>query len=148
MLSTAQRLQPRTAEVASKVMDGEAIIINLANGVYYSLADAGGFIWEQITSARTVEETAVAVAARYDVSRERALDDVLHLVEELITEGLVAPFDEGAPVTAEAPIANGVRIPYITATLHIYRDMGDLLALDPPTPGLDTPWQDPETLGP
>ena len=35
--------------------------------------------------------------------------------------------------------ANGFR------RMNIYRDMGDLLALDPPTPGLgDTPWKDPE----
>ena len=34
---------------------------------------------------------------------------------------------------------------YAAPQLNVYRDMGDLLALDPPTPGLElTPWQDTE----
>ena len=36
-------------------------------------------------------------------------------------------------------------LPYEAPTLNIYRDMGDLLALDPPMPGLaDMAWKDPE----
>jgi hypothetical protein len=37
------------------------------------------------------------------------------------------------------------KLPYELPKLNIYRDMGDLLALDPPVPGLgDTPWKEPE----
>ena len=67
MLSPSQRLQPRSADIASKVMDGEAIIINLANGVYYSLDKAGGLAWEQIMAMRPVTAIVAAVTARYDV---------------------------------------------------------------------------------
>ena len=35
-------------------------------------------------------------------------------------------------------------LPYETPSLNIYRDMGDLLALDPPMQGMaETPWQKP-----
>ena len=42
---TDTHLVPNVAEVAAKVMDGEAILINLANGMYYSMDGAGGFLW-------------------------------------------------------------------------------------------------------
>ncbi len=52
MLTLNDRLRPREEEVASKVIDGEAIIINLANGVYYSMDKVGALVWE-CTPGRT-----------------------------------------------------------------------------------------------
>jgi hypothetical protein len=148
MLTATARLQPRSADIASKVMDGEAIIINLANGIYYSLDKAGGLVWEQVAAKRTVAETVAAVASRYDVSPARAQSDVERLLAELIEENLVEPCD-GEPASPHAAPAPTPRLlAYEPPTLAIYRDMGDLLALDPPTPGLDSPWQDAEEARP
>lgn len=144
MLTATQRVQPRSADIASKVMDGEAIIINLSNGVYYSLDKVGGFIWEQITATRSVAETVAAVSARYDVSHERARGDVERLIAELLREDVIEPLDGPSVSIFGAPAAPATRLPYEPPALNIYRDMGDLLALDPPTPGLDSPWQDAE----
>lgn len=144
MRTATQRLQPRSADIASKVMDGEAIIINLSNGVYYSLDKVGGFIWEQITATRSVAETVAAVSARYDVFHERARGDVERLIAELLREDVIEPFDGPSTSMPGPPAAPATRLPYEPPTLNIYRDMGDLLALDPPTPGLDSPWQDAE----
>jgi hypothetical protein len=144
MSTPTERLQPRRTDVAAKVMDGEAIIINMANGVYYSLDKAGGVVWEQIAATRTVSEIVSAVAARYDVSPERARGDVDRLLGELRQEALIEPFDGEAPASAAHMAIPTARLQYEPPALNIYRDMGDLLALDPPTPGLDSPWQDPE----
>jgi hypothetical protein len=144
MLTATQRLQPRSADIASKVMDGEAIIINLSNGVYYSLDKVGGFIWEQITATRSVAETVAAVSAHYDVSHERARGDVERLIAELLREDVIEPVDGLSASISGAPSVPATRLPYEPPALNIYRDMGDLLALDPPTPGLDSPWQDAE----
>jgi hypothetical protein len=148
MLKATQRLQPHSADVASKVLDGEAIIINLANGVYYSLDKAGGLVWEQISARHTLGETVSAVVARYDVSHERAQVDVERLLGELLEEKLIAPVDGEPPVIDGAPAVPASRLAYEPPVLNIYRDMGDLLALDPPTPGLDSPWQAPEEAHP
>ena len=142
MLTPMQRLQPRSADIASKVMDGEAIIINLANGVYYSLDRAGGLVWEQIVASRSIDESVAAVVARYEVERDRAHADVLRLVGELVAEDLVVPYDGPAHAPAAPPTGGEARAAYEPPALNVYRDMGDLLALDPPTPGLDSPWQD------
>jgi hypothetical protein len=144
MSTPTERLQPRRTDVAAKVMDGEAIIINLSNGVYYSLDKVGGVVWEQIAATRTVSEVVSAVAARYDVSPERARADIERLLGELRQEALIEPFDGEPTASAGDTAVPASRLPYEPPALSIYRDMGDLLALDPPTPGLDSPWQDPE----
>jgi hypothetical protein len=140
-----QRLRPRGEEVAAKVIDGEAIIINLANGVYYSMDKVGGLIWDLVQAEHNLEEIIVAVTHRYDVSREQVQSDLEQLVDELLRENLVALSENTRP-NADTPRVEGQeKLPYETPKLNIYRDMGDLLALDPPTPGLgDIPWKDPE----
>jgi hypothetical protein len=142
MLGATQRLQPRSADVASKIMDGEAVIINLSNGVYYSLDNVGAVVWEQIGATRTVAETIAAVVGRYDVPLERAQADVERLLAELVDEQLIASFDGESPAARAELATPGARLAYVPPVLNIYRDMGDLLALDPPVPGLDSPWQD------
>jgi Coenzyme PQQ synthesis protein D (PqqD) len=144
MLTLNDHLQPRGDEVAAKVIDGEAIIINLANGIYYSMDKVGGLIWEMIEGKQTLEEIITATVARYDVSREQAQVDVELLVNELLRENLITAAENGAPTNGERESEQQEKLPYETPKLNIYRDMGDLLALDPPVPGLaETPWKDP-----
>lgn len=145
MLTPHSRFRPNTEEVAAKVMDGEAILINLSNGVYYSMDQVGGVIWELVEGQHSVEEMVATLSARYEVSVEQAQADVERLVKELVEENLVLETDAVAP-NAEHPLAApDQRAPYETPELNTYRDMGDLLALDPPMPGLaDTPWKEPE----
>ena len=144
MQALHHRLRPRGEEVAAKVIDGEAIIINLANGIYYSMDKVGGLIWDLLQVGYDLEEIVVAVTERYAVSREQVQADVQELVEELLRENLVSVSENGASVE-KRQVEQQEKLPYEVPKLNIYRDMGDLLALDPPTPGLgNTPWKDPE----
>ena len=144
MLNLHHCFRPREEEVASKVIDGEAIIINLANGVYYSMDKVGALVWEHLQSGHTLDDVVRAVTGAYDVSREQAEPKVVELVEELLQENLIVTSENGASHVAEV-IAEQNKSAYEPPKLNIYRDMGDLLALDPPVPGLgDTPWKEPE----
>jgi hypothetical protein len=144
MLSLHHRFLPRSEEVAAKVIDGEAIIINLANGVYYSMDKVGAFVWDLLQAGHTLENVIAAVAGHYDVSRQQAELNVEELVQELVQENLVISSENGKPAAAQASTEQPEKLPYELPKLNIYRDMGDLLALDPPVPGLgDTPWKDP-----
>ncbi len=145
MLTLQSRLRPNEEEVAGKVMDGEAIIINLSNGIYYSMDKVGGLIWELIDGRYSLEEMVTALCARYDVSAEKAKSDVERLLGELVQENLVLVTEDGA-ARGDNQVQQSEQIQaYESPKLNIYRDMGDLLALDPPTPGLEnTPWKDPD----
>jgi len=138
------RFTPNQAEVAAEVIDGEAILINLTSGAYYSLDNAGSLAWELITAGHTLAEVAAAVAARYDVQAAQAEADVARLADELARENLVLPAQQDAgqaPEAAPGTAAGAAKQPYASITLNIYRDMGDMLALDPPMPAMyDIPW--------
>ncbi len=137
------RLVPKSQQVAAKVMDGEAVLINLANGVYYSMDKAGGLIWSLIEQARSLDAIADAVAAAYDVPPVRAREDVEQLAAQLVAEDLVAAAGDEVPAEGADPTPPPRKLPYETPKLNVYRDMEDLLALDPPMPGLqETPWKD------
>jgi hypothetical protein len=145
MLTLRDRLRPRQEDVTASVIDGEAIIINLGNGFYYSMDQVGALIWELIEAQHSVEEMAGAIIARYEVSAEQAHADVARLLADLCRENLVVALPDGVSTNAMGEPAQRERLRYESPTLNIYRDMGDLLALDPPTLGLsEAPWKDPE----
>lgn len=142
MLSLQARFRPNEQEVAAKVLDGEAIIINLSNGIYYSMDKVGGVLWALLAEGHSLQEILAAIVARYDVSPERARADLERLAAELLQENVVLASDH-APPPREHPEPRQ-KLPYESPQLNIYRDMGDLLALDPPMPGLEEiPWKEP-----
>lgn len=145
MVTLQSRFRPNEEEVAAKVMDGEAILINLSTGMYYSMDKVGAMIWEFVEKRCSLAEMAGAIRGRYEVSAEQIEADVERLVGALLQENLVLEADEAAPheeLQLEDPQQREL---YEAPQLNIYRDMGALLALDPPMPGLEaTPWKDSE----
>ena len=118
-------------DVTAKVMDGEAVIIHLGTGIYYSMDGVGCAVWESIVSGSDADSVAASLADRYGIGRDAAAVDVGKLIDELLAQALVVPgdgavrpaaLDGGAPAAYEAPV------------LKRYDDMAELLALDPPLP--------------
>jgi len=141
MLTFQSCLRPNEQEVAAKVMDGEAIMINLSNGIYYSMNNVGGLIWEMIEGRQSLEKIVKGVVLRYDGSAEQVRADVERVVAELVQENLVKVSDEELPLGDNLSWDSEQRLAYESPQLNIYRDMGDLLALDPPMPELAaSPW--------
>jgi len=105
----------------------------------------GALVWERLQAGYTLDDVIRSVTDAYDVSPEHAESNVVELVEELLQENLVVTSENGSSHSAEVIAEQEDKLPYELPKLNIYRDMGDLLALDPPVPGLgDTPWKEPE----
>jgi hypothetical protein len=136
MLSLSNVISANEKEVAAKVMDGEAILINLSTGAYYSTGSSGGFIWSLIETHMPIHAIATALANRYEVQRPQAEADVLRLCEELRVEGLISVSAGDAPVGVEPPVTGGERLAYQRPALEKFTDMAEMFALDPPLPGL------------
>jgi hypothetical protein len=120
-------------DVAAKVVDGEAILINLSNGLYFSMDKVGAYVWSMIAAGSTVELIARSVSDRYGVPTERTRPDVRSLVAELLRENLIEA-GNGTPVlTASTRVGTE---PYEPPKLVRYDDMADMFALDPPLPEL------------
>lgn len=143
MTESTRRFRVNHESVAAKVIDGEAIIINLETGVYYSLDGTGGEVWSLLEEHHAIDAVIASLATRYGIPEERCGEDVRSLVGQLVEEDLIVPTEAtvaGNPVAEGSPARNGYEPP----RLNVYRDMGDLLALDPPVPGLEPiPWDDP-----
>jgi Coenzyme PQQ synthesis protein D (PqqD). len=129
------RLQAKEQEVASKVVDGEAILINLANGMYYSLEKVGGLVWSMVTGGSSIARIAEVISERYSIPVAQAQEDVRRLVEELLADGLIVVSDGEVGVSSSLAIDGAVG-PYEAPTLVKYDDMAEMFALDPPLPEL------------
>ena len=101
MTERAPDISPSTVLVAARdqvstELEGEAVILGLADGVYYGLDGVGAMVWELLREPRSVAALRDAVTARFDVDAETAERDLLALLEELAERGLV----EAAPAAA------------------------------------------------
>jgi hypothetical protein len=134
--------QRNSQDVSAEVVDGEAIIINVASGVYYSLDNVGAAIWSLLESGLSLQHCLEALLRRYAVSAERLRLDLEGLVTQLLEEDLITECVAESTPPLNSLSVDADRAVYDRPELNIYRDMADLLALDPPTPGLSlTPWE-------
>ena len=76
-------------DVQSTCMDGEAVLLDLSTGRYYTLNRVGSLIWEHCTGNHTISDIQTVLCDRFDAAPERALDDLVTLVNDLIQEGLL-----------------------------------------------------------
>lgn len=123
-------------DVAAKVIDGELILIRLSDGTYYSMDNVGTLVWALLEGRHDLASTVQTIADWFSVPVERVRGDIDALVTQLLVERLVTVAGEppGPPPAATRPAD---LLAYEAPRLNIYRDMGNLLALDPPTPGID-----------
>ncbi len=85
----------RSPATASRVVDGEAVIIQPEKGVVNVLNAVGSFIWELSDGSRALEDIAKAVAAEYAVSLDQARSDAEEFVTSMVQEGMLLTW-EGA----------------------------------------------------
>jgi hypothetical protein len=119
--------------VAARLVDGEAIMIRLDTGRYFSAEGVAASLWQLADSGVPFGDIVARVANRFGVLVDRARDDAGRFIEELVREGLLEPDGAG---TTTADVAELPDIAYSAPVLHAYHDMADLLALDPPLPSL------------
>jgi hypothetical protein len=76
------------------VLEGEAVLLNLDNGIYYTLNRVGTVIWEFFTGHQSFESILASICERFEVTREQAREDLEALVTRLHQEGLIVTKEE------------------------------------------------------
>ena len=69
---------------------GEAIILSIKNGVYYTLDPIGSRIWSLIQEPVQVGKVRDIIISEYDVDRAKCEEDLNSLFSDLDREGLIA----------------------------------------------------------
>ncbi len=76
-------------DVQGTSMEGETVLLDLSTGRYYSLNRLGSVIGEHCTGHSTISDIHAVLCDRFEVSPDRALDDLVALVNQLVQEGLL-----------------------------------------------------------
>ena len=76
-------------DVQGTTMEGETVLLDLSTGRYYTLNRLGSVIWEHCIGQTTISDIHAILCERFEVASERALDDLVALVKQLIQEGLL-----------------------------------------------------------
>lgn len=77
-------------QVSGELPDGDAVILNLNNGVYYGLNQVGARIWNMIQKPISVAEICETLLNEFDVERDHCVCDVISLLNEMDANELVS----------------------------------------------------------
>ncbi len=76
-------------EVFSRALDGEAVLLDSMSGKYLGLNEVGARIWELMERGESVGAIRAAIVAEFEVDDARAGEDLVSLLGELESRGLV-----------------------------------------------------------
>jgi hypothetical protein len=134
--------------VVHEVIDEEAVIVDLSNGMYYSLDKAGADVWSLIDAGTDARQIASIIAAKYDGNLQDIEEDLNQLLDQLQQESLIVPDarqDSGSGINPGTVLQDPAdRPPFEKPLLVKYTDMEDLLLLDPIHDVDDTGWPNTE----
>jgi hypothetical protein len=110
----------------------EVVAIYLPTGAYHSLDGVAGDIFLALSSGGAVApQLASDLAARYDAPFETISQDLAALLGQMSDQSLIVPIDV-PPSGSQAPApGRDARMPYKAPSLQTYKDLQDLLLLDP-----------------
>lgn len=143
---TNQRFRVNTPTVTHETIDGEAVIINLDSGNYYSLVDVGSFIWGLVEKGASAIEVQDVVLRTHEGNAADVDRGVQDLLAQLQQENLIVPVDEARELDLSEVLtpSNGHEKPsFNPPLLHKYSDMQELLLLDPIHDVDDAGWPKP-----
>ena len=79
----------RSEGTAFRIIDNEAVILNLNSGIYYSLNEVGAKAWELCDGSHSMKDIATVICKEFEVQEKEAEKDILELMSDLLKEGLV-----------------------------------------------------------
>jgi hypothetical protein len=118
--------------VVSEVIDGEAIIMDLRSGNYFSADGVGARVWAAIDQGHRRDAILAWMAASFDGDEAKMAEGLDAFIAQLTEHGLIEPRDPADPAPSAPSLApEAERTPFRLPVVSIYTDMQDLLLLDP-----------------
>jgi Coenzyme PQQ synthesis protein D (PqqD) len=79
----------RRSGVAAQVADGEAILLDIESGEYFSLNFVGSRIWELCDGTRSASEIVSVICDEFDAAEDMVAADTREILDELENEKLI-----------------------------------------------------------
>jgi hypothetical protein len=141
-MSDSERYTIDETRIVSEIIDGEAIIVNLANGYYYSLDPPAAEIWGWLQSGWSIAEIVAVIQDRYDCSGADPETAARALIGALIADELVAsrPDAGDLPKVERGAEASAEKRSFRAPSFRRFEDMQGFLLVDPIHEVDDTGW--------
>jgi len=75
--------------VMFRELDGEAVLLNLQNEMYYGLDEVGTRMWQLLTTSESVQAAMDKMLQEFDVTPEILEQDFAKMIKELQEHGLL-----------------------------------------------------------
>ncbi len=130
-----QRFRVNSPKVIGEVMGGEAIIVDLETGAYFSLKGIGSELWLVLEKGASIGMIIDALNKRYPDLQDEILAAVESLIAELINEKLLVESktvdaDHRGPIVF-SPGLDSETADFKAPVLEKFTEMADMLLLDP-----------------
>lgn len=133
------RLQISAPAVVSEIIDGEAVIMNLDSGHYFSTRNTGAVVWANIERSVPIDAISRTIVTRYSLDKIEADRAIAKFVGDLLEHGLVREVSDAAVHNAVDDAA-GWPAEWSVPQIEVFTDMEDLLLLDPIHDVSDAGW--------
>jgi hypothetical protein len=70
-------------------MNGEKVMLSVANGKYYNLGKLGGQIWDLIEEPKTIYQLVSQLMSEYDVDILKCEEQVISFLDQLLEQELI-----------------------------------------------------------
>lgn len=80
-------------DVHCEQVEEEAVLVNLASGMYFGLDPVGARFWSLLAKYGSTEAATEAALEEYDVAKEQLEQDVIAFVQTLVRDGLMTVDD-------------------------------------------------------
>lgn len=76
-------------DITYRIIDNEAVILNLKTGNYYSLNETGAFIWRLLEDGIGRDSLIDRVTEEFGIDKKSAIRDIKLLLKDLISEKII-----------------------------------------------------------
>ena len=128
------RYKIRSPQIVHQTIDGEAVLLNLERGHYYSLRFTAEAIWSGILKGLSESGVVSVLERSFDADAGEIEKAVADFILKLKAEELILPLESnGHDALNTAANENGKpdKIKFEAPVLEKYTDMEELLLLDP-----------------
>lgn len=120
--------------------DGEAAVINLVTGTYYSLTGSAPVLWPRFVEGISSDELIAFASNIYNTTNRSLVASVEAFVAELVREGLIE-VDNNPMLTSDASAAPEVAgATFVEPKVERFDDLQELILLDPVHDVSDLGW--------
>ena len=83
----------RKENVPWRVIEGEAILVDVGKGEVIHCNEVGASIWNFLEGKKTIEEITQHICNTFEIDKDTAQRDTFEFIQELFEKGLTVSYD-------------------------------------------------------